>query len=105
MCGGGVWECIDNVRGLPDLDRAFRALLREASEEHCEASARKEPMEGVGVEPIGSSLVYRHSWKETSMEFRSLQDVYAEQLNDLRSAEQQLVEALPKMVRAASSEE
>jgi len=39
------------------------------------------------------------------MEFRSLQDVYAEQLNDLRSAEQQLVEALPKMVRAASSEE
>jgi ferritin-like metal-binding protein YciE len=39
------------------------------------------------------------------MEFRSLQDVYAEQLNDLRSAEEQLIEALPKMARAASSDE
>jgi ferritin-like metal-binding protein YciE len=39
------------------------------------------------------------------MGFNSLQDVFAEQLNDLRSAEEQLVEALPKMVSAASSEE
>jgi ferritin-like metal-binding protein YciE len=39
------------------------------------------------------------------MEFNSLQDVFAEQLNDLRSAEEQLVEALPKMSGAAGSEE
>jgi ferritin-like metal-binding protein YciE len=39
------------------------------------------------------------------MEFQSLQDVFAEQLNDLRSAEEQLVEALPKLAKAASSEE
>jgi ferritin-like metal-binding protein YciE len=39
------------------------------------------------------------------MGFDSLQDVFAEQLNDLRSAEEQLVEALPKMVGAASAEE
>ncbi len=39
------------------------------------------------------------------MRFESLQDVFAEQLNDLRSAEEQLVEALPKMAGAASSEE
>jgi ferritin-like metal-binding protein YciE len=39
------------------------------------------------------------------MGFESLQDVFAEQLNDLRSAEEQLVEALPKMAGAASSEE
>jgi ferritin-like metal-binding protein YciE len=39
------------------------------------------------------------------MEFNSLQDVFAEQLNDLRSAEEQLVEALPKLAGAASSEE
>jgi len=39
------------------------------------------------------------------MGFDSLQDVFAEQLNDLRSAEEQLVEALPKMAGAASSEE
>jgi ferritin-like metal-binding protein YciE len=39
------------------------------------------------------------------MGFDSLQDVFAEQLNDLRSAEEQLVEALPQMAGAASSEE
>jgi ferritin-like metal-binding protein YciE len=39
------------------------------------------------------------------MEFNSLQDVFAEQLSDLRSAEEQLVQALPKMARAAHSEE
>jgi ferritin-like metal-binding protein YciE len=39
------------------------------------------------------------------MGFNSLQDVFAEQLNDLRSAEEQLVQALPKLARAASSEE
>jgi ferritin-like metal-binding protein YciE len=39
------------------------------------------------------------------MRFDSLQDVFAEQLNDLRSAEQQLVEALPKMAGAASTDE
>jgi ferritin-like metal-binding protein YciE len=39
------------------------------------------------------------------MGFGSLQDVFAEQLNDLRSAEEQLVDALPKMAGAASSEE
>ena len=39
------------------------------------------------------------------MQFNSIQDVFEEQVNDLRSAEQQLVEALPKMAAAASSEE
>ena len=39
------------------------------------------------------------------MEFTSLQDVFAEQLNDLRSAEEQLVHALPKLAGAASSQE
>jgi ferritin-like metal-binding protein YciE len=39
------------------------------------------------------------------MGFESLQDVFAEQLNDLRSAEEQLVDALPKMAGAASSKE
>lgn len=39
------------------------------------------------------------------MEFNSLQDVFEEQLNDLRSAEEQLVQALPKLAGAASSEE
>jgi len=39
------------------------------------------------------------------MGFESLQDVFAEQLNDLRSAEEQLVEALPKLAAAADSEE
>jgi ferritin-like metal-binding protein YciE len=39
------------------------------------------------------------------MGFDSLQAVFDEQVNDLRSAEEQLVQALPKMARAAGSDE
>ena len=39
------------------------------------------------------------------MKLNSLQDVFVEQLADLRSAEEQLVQALPKMASAASSPE
>ncbi|HET7567045.1 MAG TPA: DUF892 family protein [Gaiellaceae bacterium] len=39
------------------------------------------------------------------MKLNNLQDVLQEQLEDLQSAEQQLVEALPKMARAASADE
>jgi ferritin-like metal-binding protein YciE len=39
------------------------------------------------------------------MKAESLRDLYLEQLKDLYNAEQQLVKALPKMAKAASSEE
>jgi ferritin-like metal-binding protein YciE len=39
------------------------------------------------------------------MEFKSLQDVFTEQVSDLYSAEEQLVEALPKVAAAASTDE
>ena len=39
------------------------------------------------------------------MKINSLQDLYLEQLKDLYDAEQQLIKALPKMAKAASSEE
>ena len=39
------------------------------------------------------------------MKLDSLHDVFTEQLNDLRSAEQQLIDALPKLAAAASSDE
>jgi ferritin-like metal-binding protein YciE len=39
------------------------------------------------------------------MKIESLNEVFAEQVNDLRSAEQQLVAALPKLAAAASSDE
>ena len=38
-------------------------------------------------------------------ERESLQKLYIEQLKDLYSAENQLIKALPKMAKAASSEE
>jgi ferritin-like metal-binding protein YciE len=40
-----------------------------------------------------------------SMKVNSLEDLYVHQLKDLYSAEKQLVNALPKMVRAASAPE
>jgi ferritin-like metal-binding protein YciE len=39
------------------------------------------------------------------MQLNSLDDLFVEQLNDLYSAETQLVEALPKMAKAASTKE
>ena len=39
------------------------------------------------------------------MQLNSLDDVFAAEINDLYSAEQQLVQALPKLAAAASSEE
>lgn len=39
------------------------------------------------------------------MKIESLRDLYLEQLQDLYNAEQQLIKALPKMAKAASSEE
>jgi ferritin-like metal-binding protein YciE len=39
------------------------------------------------------------------MEMASLRDLFVEQLKDLYSAENQIIKALPKMIKAASSEE
>ena len=39
------------------------------------------------------------------MAMKSLRDLYADELKDLYNAENQLVKALPKMAKAASSEE
>jgi ferritin-like metal-binding protein YciE len=39
------------------------------------------------------------------MKIESLRDLYVEQLQDLYNAEQQLIKALPKMAKAASSED
>jgi ferritin-like metal-binding protein YciE len=39
------------------------------------------------------------------MKLESLRDLYVDQLKDLYNAEQQLIKALPKMAKAASSEE
>jgi ferritin-like metal-binding protein YciE len=39
------------------------------------------------------------------MKLETLRDLYAEQLHDLYSAESQLVEALPKMAKAASNQQ
>jgi|SRR5271163_1946696 ferritin-like metal-binding protein YciE len=39
------------------------------------------------------------------MKLESLRDLYLDQLQDLYNAEQQLIKALPKMAKAASSEE
>jgi ferritin-like metal-binding protein YciE len=44
-------------------------------------------------------------FRRLKMKLESLRDLYVEQLQDLYSAEQQLIKALPKMAKAASSEE
>src|SRR5258707_5528948 len=77
-------------------------LLRaDARASVCSARARVPVLEGGRRD----SEVANSRNRRVLMGFDSLQDVFAEQLNDLRSAEGQLVEALPKLAGAASSEE
>src|SRR5688572_13407836 len=43
--------------------------------------------------------------RRTIMKFESLQDLFVEELKDIYNAENQLTKALPKMAKAASSDE
>jgi ferritin-like metal-binding protein YciE len=52
---------------------------------------------------VESSRRQSFSIEETAMELQSLQDLYVEQLRDLYNAENQLINALPKMAKAASN--
>jgi ferritin-like metal-binding protein YciE len=55
--------------------------------------------------PVRNSTVDRPSEERRHMGFQSLNDVLEEQLEDLHSAETQLVQALPKMAQAAHHDE
>jgi ferritin-like metal-binding protein YciE len=48
---------------------------------------------------------YKRGEEAERMRFDSLQDVLADQIGDLRSAEGQLIEALPKVIAAVHSDE
>jgi ferritin-like metal-binding protein YciE len=50
----------------------------------------------------GPVIIFRGDFK---MQFTSLHNLYIEELKDLRDAEQQILQALPKMVQAATSPE
>jgi ferritin-like metal-binding protein YciE len=52
---------------------------------------------------LGFNLIY--AIQEMSMPNEGLKELYVEELKDLYNAENQLVKALPKMAKAASSEE
>jgi len=45
----------------------------------------------------------KETMKESIMKMKSLEDLYVDQLKDLHNAEKQLVQALPKMAKAATS--
>src|SRR5579885_1802357 len=52
--------------------------------------------------PVGNPA---RSTGGNTMEFDSLQKLYVDELKDLHSAERQIIQALPKMIKAASSPE
>src|SRR4029450_10320212 len=47
----------------------------------------------------------RFPYLEASMKLNTLHDLYVDELKDLYNAENQLLKALPKMAKAASSDE
>src|SRR5581483_10086266 len=71
--------------------RAIRSTRSSRSASVCEAAPRK--------------VLLSTSTRGSRMKLDSLEDVFVHQLNDLYSAEDQLVEALPKMAEAASNGE
>jgi ferritin-like metal-binding protein YciE len=50
-------------------------------------------------------FIYRFLIKEGAMQIETMQELYVDVLQDLYDAEQQILKALPKMAKAANSEE
>ena len=63
-------------------------------------------MEGAAISALEFTEARRSLlWQETPLEANRLKHLYVEELKDLYSAESQMVKALPKMAKAATSEE
>jgi ferritin-like metal-binding protein YciE len=71
-----------------------RRRVKHASARSCKKMPTRRTVEG-----------RERKGKERIMKLQSLRDLYLDQLRDLFSAEQQIVEALPKIVKSASSRE
>jgi ferritin-like metal-binding protein YciE len=71
----------------------------------CIASPYTETVRLTNYTIGAQTLFYALFVKENTMDLRSLKDVYLHELKDLYSAEKQILEALPKMVEAASHTE
>jgi ferritin-like metal-binding protein YciE len=61
-----------------------------------------EKIVGTDIQPV--VFIVTQNKREKLMKINTLQDLYIEELQDLYSAEHQLLKALPKMAEAASSE-
>src|SRR3954451_10194766 len=86
-------------------------LLRSSSRWACPPRGRTAGRER-GVWPLRGvarggrrALALFQPTRGADMQLETIEDVYAEQLADLRSAETQLLDALPKMARAATEPE
>jgi ferritin-like metal-binding protein YciE len=79
--------------------RVFLFLAREpVTNPHRARKARQ-------TEPIASQSANSQDMRITSLKLESVKDLLIAELRDLHNAEEQLVEALPKMAEAASSTE
>src|SRR5262249_30404756 len=91
------------TKRLGKLEHALELGLRYSSSSSPQASRSKR---GFAAAKCGYPLLIRLAMREEiSMTLNTLQDVFTEQLADLYSAEQQLLEALPKVRDAAADVE
>ena len=92
LCGGAVLGLVGALLAIP-IAATVQAVVSELLEERADRIANA---------PAAGGLRCSTNQGRTTMKLASIEDVYAAQLGDLRSAEMQLIEALPAMVEAAS---
>src|SRR3984885_14245523 len=110
-----LYFCLLQLHGLPGFDRF------EDGADNSGIAIPSSPEPHSSSTPIGSrklafhliaardSLLHHAQWQVISfggtMEKNTLKQLYIEELRDIYDAENQLIKALPKMAKAAASEE
>src|SRR6478735_2066463 len=90
------------VRATPSIYRRCRCRLARAR------SLGSEPGGGYSLCPsrrsagLPRALEHTNAEHETMSEMESLRDLYVEEIKDLYSAEKQILQALPRMIKAAT---
>ena len=101
ICFQHPWEC-----RLADLWEFYRSKNFKTKDAHSDILPRFLSVAGASV-PRVQQLVTKPQTerKKGNMNLETLKELYVEELRDLYNAENQLIKALPKMAKGASSDE
>jgi ferritin-like metal-binding protein YciE len=91
---------------LPELWAFYRSKNSKPKDAHVDILPRFLSVAGASVSRVQQLITKpKQKGKKGNMNLETLKDLYVEELRDLYNAENQLIKALPKMAKGASSDE